>query len=420
MSIDEWQGLVDTIRNIHHIGKAKTMMIAMADGLSYEQVRDEIASSIAINAKKSGKNTRTANDWLGKKIEGLRQFGAAHIKVATWARIMDGGKDNGPVWRFFVQTANERASWETSQRAEATEKLAAILAPVLKKVSTSDKVGKGKFFPSIGESLNWEARMAIAMNYGNDSNLQRLLDGMGWSIEQIMPVLSSLTMEEWKAAEAIGQHFESYRPQIAEKEKRVNGKEPKWIEPREFAVVTADGQRFTSKGWYYPVVFDPRLSLEASQHASAEDAKNQMKAAYNVATTRRSFVKERAEKVVGRPLLLSLQGMYSGINDVIHDLAWHEWVIDANKLLRSKSIDNAIREYYGPEVKREFEKWRDDIVAGTRRLDHAIEKAAGFFRQSVSFAGLAFNVVSALMQPFGLINSGVRVGHKWIGHGVAR
>jgi len=420
MSIDEWQGLVDTIRNIHHIGKAKTMMIAMADGLSYEQVRDEIASSIAINAKNGGKNTRTANDWLGKKIEGLRQFGAAHIKVATWARIMDGGKDNGPVWRFFVQTANERASWETSQRAEATEKLAAILAPVLKKVSTSDKVGKGKFFPSIGESLNWEARMAIAMNYGNDSNLQRLLDGMGWSIEQIMPVLSSLTMEEWKAAEAIGQHFESYRPQIAEKEKRVNGKEPKWIEPREFAVVTADGQRFTSKGWYYPVVFDPRLSLEASQHASAEDAKNQMKAAYNVATTRRSFVKERAEKVVGRPLLLSLQGMYSGVNDVIHDLAWHEWVIDANKLLRSKSIDNAIREYYGPEVKREFEKWRDDIVAGTRRLDHAIEKAAGFFRQSVSFAGLAFNVVSALMQPFGLINSGVRVGHKWIGHGVAR
>ena len=420
LTFDEWQGLVDTVRNIHHLGKTKTMMLAMADGLSYEQTRDEIANSIVINAKKGGKNTRTASDWLGKKFEALKQFGASHIKVATWARIMDGGKDDGPMWRFFIQTANERANWETTQRAAATEKLAAILAPILKKVPVSDKVGKGRYFESIGESLNWEARMAIAMNYGNDSNLQRLLDGMGWTIEQIMPVLNSLTMEEWKAAEAIGAHFESYRPQIAEKEKRVTGKEPKWIEPREFAVMTADGQRFTSKGWYYPVVFDPRLSLAASQHAAAEESKNQMKAAYNAATTRRSFVKERVEKVVGRPVLLTLQGLYSGVNDVIHDLAWHEWVIDANKLLRSKSIDGAIREHYGPEIKKEFEKWRDDIVAGTRRLDHSIEKAAGFFRQSVSMAGLGFNIVSALMQPFGLINSGVRIGHRWMGHGIAQ
>lgn len=420
LTFDEWQGLVDTVRNIHHLGKTKTMMLAMADGLSYEQTRDEIANSIVINAKKGGKNTRTASDWLGKKFEALKQFGASHIKVATWARIMDGGKDDGPMWRFFIQTANERANWETTQRAAATEKLAAILAPILKKVPVSDKVGKGRYFESIGESLNWEARMAIAMNYGNDSNLQRLLDGMGWTIEQIMPVLNSLTMEEWKAAEAIGAHFESYRPQIAEKEKRVTGKEPKWIEPREFAVMTADGQRFTSKGWYYPVVFDPRLSLAASQHAAAEESKNQMKAAYNAATTRRSFVKERVEKVVGRPVLLTLQGLYSGVNDVIHDLAWHEWVIDANKLLRSKSIDGAIREHYGPEIKKEFEKWRDDIVAGTRRLDHSIEKAAGFFRQSVSMAGLGFNIVSALMQPLGLINSGVRIGHRWMGHGIAQ
>lgn len=100
LTFDEWQGLVDTVRNIHHLGKTKTMMLAMADGLSYEQTRDEIANSIVINAKKGGKNTRTAADWLGKKFEALKQFGASHIKVATWARIMDGGKDDGPMWRL--------------------------------------------------------------------------------------------------------------------------------------------------------------------------------------------------------------------------------------------------------------------------------------------------------------------------------
>ena len=38
----------------------------------------------------------------------LKRFGAAHIKAATWARIMDGGKDGGPMWEYFVRAANER------------------------------------------------------------------------------------------------------------------------------------------------------------------------------------------------------------------------------------------------------------------------------------------------------------------------
>jgi hypothetical protein len=40
------------------------------------------------------------------------------------------------------------------------------------------------------------------------------------------------------------------------------------------------------------------------------------------------------------------------VNEIIHDLSWHEWLIDANRLLRSKSIDNAIRSRYGAQVMR--------------------------------------------------------------------
>jgi hypothetical protein len=418
ITVEDFRGLVDTVKNIEHLGRLKHKLLTGQDQKTYEEARDTIANGIKENAQGAGRNTRTATDWLGMKLQGIKQFGASHIKVATWARIMDGGKDNGPVWRYLVLPANERASFETSRRAQATLELDKILRPVLSKVSALDKVGKGQFFPGIGDSLNWQERFAIALNTGNESNLQRLLGGRGWSMNQIQPILQTLSAEEWHAVQAVWNHFESYRPEIAAKELRVNGKEPEWIMARPMSVRTSSGETVQLSGGYYPVKFDPRVNLKAQQHVDSEAAKNAMKAAYSAATTQRSFTKERVEEVHGRPLLLNLQGLYSGINDVIHDLAWHEWLIDANRLLRSKTIDEAIREHYGPEVKREFEKWRDDIIAGSKRLDHGIEKAAAWARQGISASGLTFNVMSAAMQPLGFTQTMARLGPAWAGKGL--
>ena len=420
MTVEELRGLVDTIKHIEHLGRLKGRMLTTRGRQAYEAVRDEMAASVVDNASASGKNKRTATDWLGARLQSLSQFAASHIKVSSWARRMDGGQDNGAVWRYLVMPANERASMETTMRAQATQALDDILRPVLSKVGAMDKVGKGRFFATINDSLNWQERFTMALNVGNESNLQRLLGGKGWSMEQVLPVLRSLSAQEWRAVQAVWDHFESYRPQIGAKERRVNGKEPRWIEARPFEVTTADGQTISLRGGYYPVKFDPRVNQRAGQHSAAEEAKTLLSKAYSAATTRRSFVKNRVDEVRGRPLLLSLQGLYSGINDVIHDLAWHEWVIDANRLLKSDKLDGAIREHYGPEVKKEIERWRDDIVAGTARADHAVEVAARWARQSVTASALTFNLVSAAMQPLGLANSISRVGAHWIGRGVMR
>lgn len=419
LTVEEFRGLVDTVRNIEHLGRLKDTLLTARDRKSYGAVRDEMAAGIVANAKAGGKNTPTATDWWGKKVQGIKGFLTSHIKAASWARVMDGGKDNGPVWRYLIQPANERATQETAEKARATEDLSAILGPILKDASLLDKSGKGRYFPSIGRSLNLQGRLAVALNYGNESNLQRLLGGDGWTQEQIIPVLQSLTGKEWQAVQAVWDYLESYWPRIVAKELRVTGKAPERIPARAFTVRTADGQTLTLRGGYFPVVFDPRTNMKADADAKAQEAKEMQRAAYSSATTRRSFTKQRVEELHGRPLLLSLRGLYSGVNDVIHDLAWHEWVLDANKLLKSKTIDAAIREHYGPEVKHELEKWRDDVVMNQRRLGHATERFVGFARQNISAAALSFSVWSAIQQPLGLVNSGARIGWHWLGRGVA-
>lgn len=412
MTVEELRGLRDTVKQIEHLARLKHKLLTAKDQREYEAVRDEIAASINENAGDRRADTRTPTTNTGRAVQGLKRFFAAHVKVATWARILDGGRDGGPVWEYFVRSANERGDMETTMRAEATTKLSDILAPVFK---LGKMGGKGVYFPTIGRSLNRESRIAIALNVGNQSNLQRLLGGEGWTMAQVQPVLDSLSKTEWDAVQAIWDHFESYRPLIEAKEKRVYGKAPQWLEAS--PVQTPHGEY---RGGYYPVKYDPAASQRAEEHADAEGAKRQLQGAYTSATTRRSFTKTRAEEVHGRPLLYSLAGLYSGVNDVIHDLSWHEWLIDANRLLKSTAIDNAIRSHYGPEAKAQFKSWANDIAEGEKGADNAGEIALGKLRQNVSVAGLGFNVMSAALQGLGMTQSIVRVGPAHIGRGIVQ
>ena len=171
------------------------------------------------------------------------------------------------MWDFFIRSANERGDRETEMISQSTEALTKALAPALK----LGMRGKGVHFPTIGRSLNREQRIGLALNVGNEGNLQRLLDGEGWSFGQIRPVLESLTAAEWNAVQEVWDHLDSLRPMIAAIERRVNGVEPEWVQPMQFTVNTADGQALTLKGGYYPVKYDAEASRRTQQLDDAAD-----------------------------------------------------------------------------------------------------------------------------------------------------
>ena len=417
LSVEEFRGVIDSVKQIEHLGRLKKKLLLAKDQREFDAIRDEIVQSINDNSQGRIANTRTINTGVEQAKKKWGAFAWGHAKVATLAKVLDGGNIGGPVWEFLIRPANERGDWETTQRAEATLALSQILAPVF---NLGKMGGKGLTFQTVDRSFNREARIAIALNVGNEGNLQRLLGGEGWSLEQIMPILKTLTREEWTAVQAIWDHFETYRPLIAAKERRVYGKEPNWVEPTPFIVALADGETVSLRGGYYPIKYDPAASQRAEEHSDAEAAKRQIQGAYTSATTRRSFTKARAEEVKGRPLLYSLSGVYAGVNDVIHDLAWHEWLIDTNRLIKNNAIDTAIRQHYGPEFKSQFKTWTSAIAEGEKGSDNTVDIALSRIRQGVSVSGLGFNVMSAAMQPTGITQSISVVGANWVGLGVSR
>jgi hypothetical protein len=417
MTVEEIRGLRDTIEQIEHLGRLKNKLLTAKDAREFAAIRNDIVASITNYAGDRQANNRTSNTLSGQALDSVKKFWAAHIKAATWARIMDGGFDGGFLWEYIIRPANVAGDQEIQMRKEATQALTELIKPVLAQGKLG---GKGQFFPSIDRSLNHEAVLAVALNMGNEGNQQRLLDGEGWTLSQIKPVLDTLTAADWQFVQSVWDHFESYRPLIAAKEKRVMGKEPVWIEVRALQVQTRDGQNLNLRGGYYPIKYDPMASERAETQLEAEEAKKQLQSAYTSATTRRSFTKTRADAVKNRPLLYSLDGIYQGVNEVIHDLAWHEWLIDTNRLIKDSKIAEVMRDKYGAEVHQQFKSWLKDTAEGDRGAANAAEKSLGFIRQGVSISGLGFNVMSALTQPFGITQSVVRVGAPWIARGLQK
>jgi len=412
LTMEEFRGLVDSVQQIEHLGRMKKRLLNARDQRELDAIVADLTAEIEKNSGGRIVDNEIRNEALSRAKAIGKGFMAIHRKMANMIYEMDGYK-YGPMWEHLIRTMNEAGDREASMRAEATTKLYDLAKPILKGERMG---GKGKYFPSIGRNLNRGERLAIALNWGNEGNRQRLLDGRNWSAYNLQPVLDSLTAEEWGFVQDVWDFFESYRPEVAAKERRIYGKEPVWVEPAPFTIRTADGQELNVRGGYYPIKYDIRQSGKAGEMAAKDEAASMMRAANTASTTRRSFVKTRSAEIKGRPLLLSMDGIWQGANEVIHDLAFHEWLIDANRLL--KRLDPAIRQHYGAEYMDEIRHAILDTARGEQGASNTWERAVNHVRTGTTVAGLGWNLTTALLQPLGISNSMVRVGTGWIGKGL--
>ena len=422
LTVEELLLLDDAVKQIAALGRLKSKLLTAKKDREVEQAASEMEQAI-IASKKGPKPTRTRETVGHRAASAFKSFKAMHRKMASLAREMDSVQDGGPVWDNLIRPMMERFDQEAEMNREATEKLLDILSPFYgrDKLGRPKMGGKGIYFDSIGQSFNLEERMAIVGQMGNAGNLQRLIDGergefgFRWSMEQLNEIKASLTKEQMDAVQAIWDLFESYRPLIAAKERRVSGIEPEWVEPT--PVETEHG---TYKGGYWPIKYDRKRTLDAQQQADAAEAERQMRGAFTAATTQRSFTKSRAERVTNRPLLYSFSGVTQGLTDVVHDLAFHEYLIDANRLLRHPKVSSAMLNYYGPEVMEQFRRGIEDVAAGDAPAQDAWERGINHIRMGATVAGLGWNLKTALLQPFGLTQSIVRVGAPWIARGASQ
>lgn len=409
MTLEEFRGLVDSVRNIEHLGRLKHKLLVMADKRAFAAVESEAAASIAANAKTTVPSVEWTNKTLAEKAGSVgREIFAFHTKLSSFMRQFDGWRDNGIMQRLFVHSSNAAGATEALLHEQAAVRFAELLKPI-------KKMNEKMFIPELKRSLSREARIMVALNTGTEGNLQRLLDGDHWTPAQVQAVLDTLTKTEMDFVQGVWDFIGEYRDQVGAQQKRLTGVAPKWIEPR--PVKTKHGEY---RGGYIPAKYDGTRSTRALSDEASAALFDQWRAARGAAKTRDSFTKARADKVVDRPLRKDFGVITQHITEVTHRLAWQEWVVDASRLLRSKKVDGAIREHYGNEVLESLREAVKDIATGPVGAQNWLERAVNHVRTGATVAGLGWKLSTALLQFTGATQSIVRIGPKWFGKGMAQ
>lgn len=410
MSIEEFRGLADAVRNIEHLGKLKNKLLKARDARDFADAVDKLTTGIKDNATKTIKEElEHPKTFIEKAKRGAGKFFAMHVKLANTLRQMDGWKDNGIMYKMFGRGMNESATDEAVRNEKSTTSMVEILN------RGKSKMTEKTYIPEIKASLTREGRIMVALNTGTEGNMQRLMDGDTWTAAQVRAVVDTLTKGEMDMVQAVWDHLGTYRAELGALQKRLTGVEPVWIES--IPVVTRHG---TYRGGYLPAKYDGDRSTRAMADEALADIMEMAHAKRGRPKTRDSMVQKRAAKVTNRPLRKDFGVVLQHISEVNHRIAWQEWIYDSSRLLNASAVDGAIREHYGVDTLNEMRDALEDIAKGDVGAQNQLERILNYTRTGATIAGLGWRITTSLLQPIGLTQSMVRIGPKWVAKGMAQ
>lgn len=413
LSVDELEAVNEAVRNIANLAGLKNKLLRIQEKRSLDEIVGDAQEHIIANSK-GGKAKKLESALPGESLKRwAKGFMLIHTKIATQFRQMDGWKDNGMLWNLFVRPLNERADYEAVERSKATKELRKIFGE-FRDTSMMSK----QFIPSLGQSMTLQGRLMVALNWGRAENRQRLMDGNGFSQQNIDEIFGTLNERDWKFVQNVWDYFDSYWPSIQEQYERLYG-----VAPEKSAALPFETKYGTMNGGYFPIKYDPTKSAQSNAQ-NADEILQQMKSgAFVRSQTKNGFTKEVLEKL-DRPIKLDFSSIYEHLNEVIHDLALREYLLDTNKLFNHRvngtTLKQTILDQYGDQYFREITDAIRDISIGDIGARNSFEQSMAHLRAGVSIVGMGWNLMTGLMQPLGLTQSMVRVGPKWIAKGLMK
>lgn len=428
MNVDDFLTVRDAVKNIEHLGRLKAELLANKERREFIGSRDELIA--AVGASKDylpTPKTRNPTDmdklWsFGKSLEAML------IKMEQAFDWMDGGDPNGPFNRYIWRPIAAAQARESEMQAEYAGKVFKVFEKLDK-----DRMNERLTISGLDKTYLRSEVMAVALNMGSESNLDKMLRGEGWSKQPAIldTIVSHLNDAEWNAVQEIWDTINELWPDIKALQKRLSGVEPPKVEAREFE--TATGKKM--RGGYYPMMYDPkqvdaataegraiiRAAAETDRRIAAND-KVQFENVYTRPETRHGFTNERVQQFA-MPVLFDLDGLGRHLNAVIHDVTHREAIMDANKLLTDPFVRGEIEARYGRELYEQVVPWLQNIAHDAYKKDGlgAAERAYRGLRSRATIVAMGFRISTMLSQLAGftpsievLIPSGSKGGEGFI------
>lgn len=412
LTVDELTGVLDGIDQILHLSRLKNRLLKSKAKRDLDEQAGELAASIRAKTKATKRGVARDRRPTDERMRTIDGYFASQTKLSTIIADLDGFEEGGPMWEAVGRAVNESGDQEALETEQATKALHALVEaafPGRAKFTLYEKVA----IPAVGRSLSRMERIMVAMNYGNEGNKERILEGEGWTEAQAQAVIDSLEKRDLEFVQGVFDYFETFRPAIAAKQKRITGLEPTWVEAT--PIQTRHGEY---RGGYFPIKADDRLTASAAAKLDLDAANLAKLAAFTRPTTKRGHLKER--KGGTEPVRLDFGTIFEHTTQVIHDLTHHEMLIDVGRILGHRDVQAAIYETKGDQVYKDLKAHLRDIALGDIPAQDGFERGLAHARTGATVVGLGWSLTTPLYQPLGLTVAWRQIGGKWVAKGIGR
>jgi hypothetical protein len=147
---------------------------------------------------------------------------------------------------------------------------------------------------------------------------------------------------------------------------------------------------------------------------TAEDAKTMLlQGGFIASHTRDGHTKNRVGSG-GRMVKLDPFVINSHVQQVIYDLEMGDAITDAYKVLHHPEVKKAFRDVGKSGLWEALDVWLGDVTTGEIHRSGFVENMLRTLRTGTTISAIGFNVGVAMLQPLGLIQSSVQIGHRYM------
>lgn len=256
---------------------------------------------------------------------------------------------------------------------------------------------------TIGLTTNFtrEQLICMALNWGNKEGRKRVLATINKSAKNEADVIdeytmqsvleSSLTDKDWNFIEAIWTQLDSYWAERNKVQENLYGQGLGKVQALPFNI---NGRQI--KGGYYPIVYDPKLSIRASDLA-ADDIVKQALSGSSTFGIGMGSTKSRVSEVKGQQLALRLDVWPQAVTEAIHHIAMREAATDVYKLITHPAVQQAVQQKYGMETYNMIRQWSKDVWKTDVQKADIINRTLEQMRKNSAFAVMAMRTGTALL-----------------------
>lgn len=412
MTFEEFTDLNNVVKQIATAERNKRKLLGRANKQSVAEIANELTTQARREYKTRPKKL-VEKERLDTPKKWLSTLHAQLMKVEFVCNMLDGG-EHGGIWErtIFRPIADAEIKRDMRLKKEVERMRSHELFGRYDTNALRQKV----LVQTVNEAFTLEQRLMVALNMGNEGNYDRLKNGFGWSDEQIMDIVDSLSKEDWDFVSNVWKFLESFREESFAVEKALTGIEPKTVKATPF--MTKYGE---VPGGYFPVAYDPEKGQKAFERAQKTDDKKLLGGRnYGSAQTAHGHLKARSQGGTGEPLDLSFSVIGKHVFDTVHDFTFRIPVMDVAKVLRNKEVQTALNETVGTEIARLFMPWLQDVSMMRRDPSSLWEKSLSKARSLTTVYGLGYKLTVLVQQGTGYLQTIDTIGLGNTARGVAK